>query len=217
MKSYILGCAAVIGALGLIAMSKPAEAIGYTLVYDSAVLFPDTSIGYQAPDFLVGPPAPVVDSPTTSAGGVYRSPWDTEGSPYDGLEYTSVRSGTIGYNLTGTLLSFFWGSPDTYNTLTFYEGADGTGDSVSLTGSILSNLGAGHHWVSFLTTEAFRSVTFSSTSAAFEFANVTATPLPAALPLFATGLGVLGFGRMRRKVTGMRDWLFGPRQDALLA
>ena len=50
----------------------------------------------------------------------------------------------------------------------------------------------------------FNSVVLSSTDYAFEFANLTAydpptvTPLPAALPLFATGLGALGLLGWRR-------------------
>ncbi len=206
MKSYILGCAAVIGALSLIAVPAPANAISVQLIYDSTSLFPSTG-GYQAPNFGSGSVLPAVGS----VPGVYRSPWEGLGAPYEGLQYTSVESGTIGYNLTGTLLSFFWGSPDSYNELTFYTGLNGTGDASDVfTGSNLPDTsGLGHHWVTFLTETTFRSVTFGSgTQAAFEFANVTATPLPAALPLFASGLGVLGFGRMRRKVTAMRDWLF---------
>jgi hypothetical protein len=119
------------------------------------------------------------------------------------LGYTSVRNGTATYNLTGNNLSLFWGSPDTYNTLTLWTGVGGTGASVSLTGSLADLpggiLGLGHHLVSILTDVAFRSVTLSSTQAAFEFANMTATPIPAALPLFATGLGLMGWLGRRRK------------------
>ena len=58
----------------------------------------------------------------------------------------------------------------------------------------------GHHLVLILTDQLFQSVTISSTSPAFEFANMV-TPIPAALPLFATGLGMMGWLARRRKRT----------------
>ena len=100
----------------------------------------------------------------------------------------------------------------TDNTLTFWSGPGGTGTNVGeVRGDELNalTLGSGHHWLQFLTSETFQSVTLYSGQAAFEFANMSATPIPAALPLFASGLGLLGFARWRRKLSAMREWFTG--------
>jgi len=174
------------------AYSEPAKAITYTIGLNDTVSFPTTSSGYQAPDFIVG--TTTVDFASGSLSGVYRTPWEGLGAPYESLTYTSVRNGTAGYNLTGTILSLFWGSLDTYNSLTFWTEAGGTGDSVGVN---INDLGGpfatGHHLVQFFTDVPFQSVTLGSGNAAFEFANLTATPIPPAILLFLTGLGGLGW------------------------
>ena len=51
----------------------------------------------------------------------------------------------------------------------------------------------------FFTDMPFQSVTLGSTKAAFEFANLTVTPIPPALLLFLTGLCGLGWlGRKKQ-------------------
>ena len=81
-----------------------------------------------------------------------------------------------------------------YNTLSFYSGINGTGSLLlSLTGKI--DFG----------NQFFESVVLTTASNAFEYTNlqvsdVTAVPIPPALPLFATGLGALGLPGWRRKV-----------------
>ena len=194
MRSYFSGVLAIAG-LVLTAASQPAGAIGYTLVQNDTVTVQTFSNGFYVPDFVVG--SAQMDNVNSSSEGEYRSPWQS--TAFDTLKYTSVRDGVAGYNLTGTSLSFFWGSPDPYNTLTFYTGLNGTGDSISLTGLLVGDPQAiGHHLVHFLTDQVFRSITIASSQPAFEFANLV-TPIPAALPLFATGLGVMGWFARRRK------------------
>ncbi len=198
MRTYRLaGVIAIAGLLSL-AVSEPAKAITASLAVNDIVTVPGTSIGPQTPDFIVG--SAIVDAVTTppfNVGGQYRSPWELTAFP--NLPYTSVRDGTAGYNIAGTSLSLFWGSPDPYNTLTFWTGLGGTGDHFDVLGTALGDPQAlGHHLVLFLTDQIFQSVTISSTSPAFEFANMV-TPIPAALPLFATGLGMMGWLARRRK------------------
>jgi hypothetical protein len=200
MKTYHFAGAIAFASLVSLAFSEPAKAITASFGLNDIVTVPTTSLGPQSPNFSSGT-IDLVVPPPDSTDGVFRSPW--QGTGFESLGYTSVRNGTAGYNLTGNNLSLFWGSPDTYNTLTLWTGVGGTGDSVSLTGSLVDlpggTLGLGHHLVSILTDVVFRSVTLSSTQAAFEFANLTATPIPAALPLFATGLGLMGWLGRRRK------------------
>jgi hypothetical protein len=185
-----------IAAVVLAAASQPAGAISYTVVQNDIVTVPTASNGFYVEDFTVG--STHVDFVNSSLVNEYRSPW--QGTIYDTLNYTSVRNGTAGYNIAGTSLSFFWGSPDPWNTLTFWTGVGGAGNSVSLSGSVVGlPQSIGHHLVQILTDQVFRSITIASSQPAFEFANLTATPIPAALPLFVTGLGVMGWLARRRK------------------
>jgi hypothetical protein len=158
---------------------------------------------------------------TGEVQGLYRSPYENVtsvgggvllsdggyGLPgYDGKNYsfTSVEGGgSATYNFANGAsgLTLLWGSPDSYNTLTFYTGLNGTGQSFSITGSALDIQTYGHDFVDFTSNEAFESVVFSSTTNAFEFgdlADAPATPLPATLPLFAGGLAGLGLLLYRR-------------------
>ncbi len=174
------------------AFSEPAKAITYSIGLNDTAAFPTTSYGYQAPDFVVG--SATVDNATGSVSGQYRTPWEGLGAAYEGLTYTSVRDGIAGYNLTGMMLSLFWGSLDTYNSLTFWTEQGGTGASVSVDISALGDpFQTGAHLVQFFTDVPFQSVTLGSSQAAFEFANLTTTPIPPALLLFLTGLGGLGW------------------------
>ena len=197
-RYFFAGAVAACGLLS-VALSNQAQAITLDLVLNDITTVPTTSLGPQAFDFNLGATVDLVTPPPDSIGGVYRSPW--QGTGFENLGYTSVRNGTAGYNITATSLSLFWGSADDYNTLTFFTGQNATGASVSITGSLL-DLGplqtTGHHLVHIVTSEVFRSVTFSSLQPAFEFANMV-TPIPAALPLFATGLGLMGWLARRRK------------------
>jgi hypothetical protein len=201
MRTYRLAGVIAIAGLLSFAVSEPAKAITANLLVNDSSTVPVTG-GTQAPNFTaVGTIVDLVNPPPDSTSGVFRSPW--QGTGLEGsLSYTSVRNGTAGYNIAGTGVTLFWGSPDTYNTLTFWTGLNGTGDSASILGSALdipANLGLGHHLVTILTSELFRSVTLSSENPAFEFANFATTPIPAALPLFATGLGMMGWLARRRK------------------
>lgn len=142
-------------------------------------------------------------------------------------KYTSVSGGgSATYNI-GTLapgnpsavgISFLWGSPDFFNKVEFFNGAVSLGSVSSLdltnpTGNPPQNPATGQSWVVLLAGGAWTSVVFSSTTNAFEFTSLFAAcspegatctpppgvPLPAALPLFAGGLGFLGFLARRKK------------------
>jgi hypothetical protein len=109
--------------------------------------------------------------------------------------------GSALYNFAGpkNLFSILWGSPDAYNTLSFYSGSNGTGSLLlSVTGSNLLIQTFGHDLLQIdFGNQFFESIVLTTSSNAFEYTNlqvsdVTAVPILPALPLFATGLGVLG-------------------------
>jgi hypothetical protein len=143
---------------------------------------------------------------TVSVGGLYRSPFEnftpagSQGPGY-GNSFASIQlGGSALYNFAGprNWFSILWGSPDAYNSLSFYSGINGTGSLLlSLTGTNLLIQTFGHDLVQVdFGNQFFQSLVLTTSSNAFEYTNlhsdITGAPLPAALPLFATGLGALG-------------------------
>jgi len=129
------------------------------------------------------------------------------------LNYLVAQGGggsvTITYKTPQTSLDIVWGSVDiaTGYNLVVTAGLDKiTGAQVlSATGLPSGDTGLYNVAVELLGLAPFSSVTFSDSSLpAFEFdiaavSGVSKTPLPAALPLFAGGVGALGFFGWRRK------------------
>jgi hypothetical protein len=221
MRSLYFGAATVATMAAACALSHSAHAatVTYTQNYSdyTALSLPTSSFN----------PAPVksVHTSTTVTGespGVSRSPFENAAPGSGGtllsdggygiggwanLVYTSIQAnGAATYNFgPADSLNILWGSPDSYNTLSFYSGLNGTGSLLfSITGSALGIQTYGHDQVDFtMTGGAFESVVLTSSGNAFEFADLQdapiETPLPAALPLFATGLGAIGLLGWRKK------------------
>jgi hypothetical protein len=168
---------------------------------------------------------------TGSLANIYRSPFENAnsgpGATYNSsnggyylpgaynLPYTSVQGGgsaTYTFANPEKLLEVLWGSPGSYNTLTFYSGST---PEASITGSALDILTYGHDDVVLdLSNDAtFTSVTFASTTNAFEFADlavspggpdsrfspIPSTPLPSTWLLMLSGLVGLGWMAHRRQ------------------
>jgi len=145
---------------------------------------------------------------------------------YDALPYTSIEANSSAVYDFGTAentLTILWGSPDLYNTLSFLD-QNGTVIGSLTAGSanpIVAGVSLvpqtlGHDFVTFTDNGGFfYGVSLSTTQNAFEFADLQAsvlhggnadpTPLPAALPLFATGLGAIGLLGWRRKRKVLAD------------
>jgi hypothetical protein len=228
MKRVFHAAALAAGAVALCSFSHHAFAASVTYTQVDG----DYSLGSLPTSFN---PAPVTSTNTNfgvtgEVPGVARSPFENAAAGNGGthlsdngygvgtwaaIPYTSIQAGgsaTYNFPAPADSLSILWGSPDSYNTLSFYSGLNGTGtDLFNITGSALELQTYGHDLVDFtMTGGTFQSVVLTSSGNAFEFADLEdspfintalATPLPAALPLFAGGLGVIGVCARRRKRT----------------
>ena len=205
MKPRSYSTVAAASLLALWGMSLNANAITVVTFTDTQTLplatnaLPTTTTGVYNADL------------TASVHNSVLSPWagtPDNGSLYNALSMGSAGPGTATYDFTSTtkVFNILWGSPDFYNSIEFFNGATLLG---SYTGtSFQPPNDTGHQYITFTSTENLTSVELlNSGQAAFEWSAVTSssggnigTPLPAALPLFAGGLGLVGlFARKRRK------------------
>lgn len=142
----------------------------------------------------VSKPVPIATSGTVnqnltnSVSGRYTSPW--EGTEYYGVgSYTSVQGGASATHAHAGPLTFLWSTPDSYNTLSFYLGAELVD---SITGASIvarSFLQNGSAFVTIASALLFDTVVFSSADNAFEYSFDVA---PAPVPLAAAGILLLG-------------------------
>jgi len=147
-----------------------------------------------------------------SLSGLYAAPESSDDTPYlsvPGPDGTS--SGSITVKLksgTNNYFGLYWGSIDTYNSITFFKGIT---QLLSFTGeTVAQNYANGNQtappsntYVNFYGLDAFDSFKLASTSRAFEVDNVAVgtapVPEPATMLLFGTGLvGLAGFRRKKQ-------------------
>ena len=124
----------------------------------------------------------------------------------DNSQYLTTGTGTatLTFQQGQHYLGILWGSVDSYNTLTFYNGAAAVGSisgSQVLTPADGYQFAGGSAYVNVFSTTAFTSVVARSGSNAFEFDNVAyAVPEPASLAMCATALvGLTGAAARKRR------------------
>lgn len=168
----------------------------------------------------------LMKNPGQDALGLYAEPAGDTSQYLTVRPFVSAANGIATETVTfggGTYgkLGLFWGSMDTYNSIQLYRNgllvdtvtgsaaaaavvppADATGDQV----------GAQNNRYVIISGVLFDTLVLTSSQNSFELDNLAwgspdpqnaapplSTPLPSALPLFATGLGVVGFLARRRK------------------
>ena len=125
----------------------------------------------------------------------------------DSTDYVFAQQGgsvTVSFTHNLNSVTIYWGSPDTYNSITLGNGDVITGTMVATAlGFAANGSDANSMWVTIADTSAFKSFTATSSSPAFEFdmaAGVSSGTIPepstwAMLMLGFTGLGYAAFRR----------------------
>ena len=140
--------------------------------------------------------------------------WDPYGLSDSTHPWWNIEGGTVTFNGSGNALTIVWGSPNdnnpnATNTVSFYTGANGTGQ---LIGKVLAsdlyadfsgvnNTQDPGYLISFQTPQEFGSVVFTTGSSDFEFAAVPEPSTWAMLGIGFVGLaGIAGRKRVRNRL-----------------
>lgn len=193
---YNVGTASSAGLVSTSTMASP----GFDDI--SSITFSGSGTGVYA-----GSTSGIADSPFTL--GTFSGPLGSASCPGSCAEYFAAQPGgtvTINFSTAQTTLDMIWGTVDIANGYNIVTGGGNIINGATIN-ALLGNPSSGtvNAAVEITGLNSFTSLTFSDTtgnSPAFEFdLGATATPLPATLPLFAGGLGLVGYltGRKKRK------------------
>lgn len=145
----------------------------------------------------------VAISTTGSITNVQADPWAGTAAANIGTYTVVFANSTASYDLKPTdTISFVWGTPDSWNQLSFYDGATLVD---SITGSsIVTQSNVAGAYVTLSTALSFDRVVFASQQNAFEYAFpqeyvTSAVPVPAAGLLAMGGIAALAGLKRRRR------------------
>jgi hypothetical protein len=124
----------------------------------------------------------------------------------DSTDYVFAQQGgsvTVGFTHNLGSVTIYWGSPDTFNTLTLGNGDIITGSDVAAAlGFAADGSDANSRWVTIADTTPFKSFTASSSSPAFELDMAGgvggAIPEPSTWAMLILGFTGLGYAAFRR-------------------
>ncbi len=187
------------------ACALQAHALTTTVTYGSTSAEP----GAVTIDFDSAPPAGWSYSGgalfTSNIGGVTAQPPGSTGNFWSiGTSGGQDGPGVVALAGGASYYGFLWGSPDTYNTVSFYDGATLLG---SFTGAAVwppanGDQSIGRFFNAYAGSgETITSIMFTSTGNAFETDNhaVVAVPEPETYALMLAGLTAVGFVARRRR------------------
>lgn len=151
-----------------------------------------------------------MDATHSPISGITARPVGSAGNFYSVGTSPAAQTGPASVTFSAGLKYFglLWGSPDTYNTVSFYNGSTLLG---SYTGSVILNPANGNQSVAGYFNafaqgnEMITRVTFASSTNALETDNhsyIAAAPIPEpeTYAMLLAGLGMLGFAARRRKL-----------------
>lgn len=208
IKSLLIAAAASLCAVPVVAATITTDHIQPT--YTGLLAAPTSNsanfrLNYQGSDLS----APAPNS---------RTPWEEFAAIADTAYYNSVEAGGFAeyvFTTLQTTFSLMWGSPDSYNTLRFFDAADNevfamSGGNSAITSATGYTPGRSFVNVSITDLDPFAKVRFGSGSDAFEYANVAPlnppssaapVPLPAAVWTMGAALGALTLTSRKRRAT----------------
>lgn len=199
MKTLFVGAAALLG------MAVQAHSASVPATYAPSAY---VSGGYYAEGVTASIPGQQLSpfAGTTADGRPYDVVYGNNSDPFEfgvpGVTTFYTADAFAGSNGSAGVFKFLDGSPDSYNELLFYN--SDTGSVNVLVGSQIATVtGSGYQVVTLTNLGAYDFVGFGSVNQnAFEYAALSAVPLPASAPMFGAGLlalGAVGYGLKRKK------------------
>lgn len=205
MGKILLGAAVALTALGMatagnaatVAISSDVNFAGFdnSSVGDTSGSFDSPGLGTVT--WMTGSNSFATN---TSLTNTYLQPMN-DSSMY--IFGTTASNATVSWTTPVTSVTIYWGSPDTYNTLSLNNGNSVGGSAVlALTGTP-SGSNTGTRWITISSSSAFTGFTAKSTIAAFEFDMAAAVPEPSTWAMMGLGFAGLAFAGFRRRNTAI--------------